>query len=124
MAEVGKRIAERRKELGMSQEELADKLGYSGKSTICKIETGHNDITTSSVAEFAKALNTTIDYLMGWEKTTDEILERRKFEDFMHSLQERPDIMRLINIALASSKEQIESVTTMLEAFGREKVKR
>lgn len=68
MAEIGKRIREKREELGMTQEELASKLGYKNKSSIAKIETGANDIVQSKVVEFANILNTTVAYLMGWEK--------------------------------------------------------
>lgn len=69
---IGERIRERREELGLSQEELAIKLGYKSRSTINKIESGINDITQSKVAEFAKALNTTPAYLMGWEEDKKE----------------------------------------------------
>lgn len=62
-----KRIKQRREELGMSQDELAKKLGYKSRSTIAKIEKGENDITQSKIAAFAKALNTTPSYLMGWD---------------------------------------------------------
>ena len=68
---IGKRIKERREELGLSQEDLAIKLGYKSRSTINKIESGINDITQSKVIEFAKALNTTPAYLMGWEEKDD-----------------------------------------------------
>lgn len=63
------RIRSRRKELGMSQEELAEKVGYKTKSSINKIELGQNDIAQSKIYEFAKALRTTPAYLMGWEDT-------------------------------------------------------
>ena len=65
--ELYKRIKARREELGMSQEELATKLGYKSRSTINKIEMGKNDITQSKIKAFAQALNTTPAYLMGWE---------------------------------------------------------
>ena len=54
MADIGKRIKEKRESLGMTQEELASKLGYKNKSSIAKIETGTNDIVQSKVVEFAK----------------------------------------------------------------------
>ena len=46
----------RREELKMSQQELADKLGYTSRSTITKIESGENDLTQSKIEAFAKAL--------------------------------------------------------------------
>lgn len=67
MADIGKRIKEKRESLGMTQEELASKLGYKNKSSIAKIETGTNDIVQSKVVEFANILDTTVAYLMGWE---------------------------------------------------------
>lgn len=59
------RIKARREELGMSQEELAKRTGYTDRSSIAKIESGVNDITQSKVVAFAKALHTTVSYLMG-----------------------------------------------------------
>ena len=64
---IGSRIKERRELLNLSQEELALKLGYKSRSTINKIESGINDISQSKVVEFAKVLQTTPAYLMGWE---------------------------------------------------------
>lgn len=58
----------RRKEMGLTQEELAERLGYKSKSTINKIELGINDIPQSKVVKFATALNTTPAYLMGWDE--------------------------------------------------------
>lgn len=61
----GERVRQRREELGLSQDELARKLGYRSRSTINKIELGKNDIGQSKIIAFAKALETTIDYLLG-----------------------------------------------------------
>lgn len=72
MADIGKRIKEKREALGMTQEELASKLGYKNKSSIAKIETGTNDIVQSKVAEFATVLDTTVAYLMGWDNERSE----------------------------------------------------
>lgn len=76
MSTVGNNILNRRKELGLTQEELAKIMGYKSKSTINKIEMGINDIPQSKIVKFAKALNTTPAYLMGWEneeKSPDEL---------------------------------------------------
>ena len=70
MSEIGKRIKFRRETLGLTQEELAKRLGYKSKTTIAKIESGANDIVQSKVKEFAAALDTTIAYLMDWEENT------------------------------------------------------
>ena len=69
MKSIGSKIKEKREEMKLTQEELASMLGYKSKSTVNKIEMGVNDITQSKIVAFAKALNTTPSYLMGWEDT-------------------------------------------------------
>lgn len=63
--ELYKRIKIRREELGMSQQDLATKLGYKSRSSINKIELGENDIPQSKIAAFAMALETSEAWLMG-----------------------------------------------------------
>lgn len=71
---IGLRIAQRRKELGLTQGELAEKMGYKSKSTINKIEKCLNDVAQSNVVNFANALQTTEAYLMGWTDNPDKNL--------------------------------------------------
>lgn len=68
---IGKRIKICREALGLTQAELAKKVGYKSNTTINKIELDINDIPLSKVKDFAKALNTTTAYLMGWEDKND-----------------------------------------------------
>ena len=72
MITVGDRIRNRRIELGLSQEEIASRAGYGGKSSICKLERAGNDITMKQVRRLAPALECTQAYLMGWEETDKE----------------------------------------------------
>ena len=66
---TSRRILQRRLELGLSQEELAQRMGYRSKSSITKLEKGVNDIPQSKVEEFAAALETTPAWLMGLDNT-------------------------------------------------------
>ena len=65
MSELSTRLHLRRKELGLSQEELAQRMGYRSKSSITKLEKGINDLPQSKVEELATALETTPAYLLG-----------------------------------------------------------
>ena len=62
---VGANIKKRRFELNMSQQDLADAMGYKTRSTIAKIESGENDVTQKRLAKFAEVLDTTVEALMG-----------------------------------------------------------
>lgn len=64
----------------MSQQELADKLGYKSRSAVNKIELGINDLTQSKIKLFAEALNTTPAYLMGW---TDDVDDEAVYENII-----------------------------------------
>lgn len=73
--ELSKRIRVRREELKLSQDELAKLLGYKSRSTIAKIESGENDLSQTKIEAFAKALQTTTSYLMGWDSPTSLDIE-------------------------------------------------
>lgn len=64
---IGERIKNRRKELKMSQDELAMKLGYKSRSSINKIELNARNLTQSKIKAFADALEVTPEYIMGWD---------------------------------------------------------
>ena len=56
MAAFGQKVKTLRKAAGLSQEELAKKLGFSHKSSISKIELGRADIPTGKIEPLAEAL--------------------------------------------------------------------
>lgn len=65
---VGKRIKERRNELHMSVDEMAVKLNKN-RATIYRYEKGDIENLPIDILEpLAKALDTTPQYLMGWDK--------------------------------------------------------
>lgn len=67
MHKIYSNIKARRLELNMSQSALAEKTGYSDKGMISRIENGQIDISYSKILDFAKALLTTPQSLMGWD---------------------------------------------------------
>ena len=69
---VADRIITRRKELHLSQEEVAKKLGLSDRSSITKIEKSGNEITIKNIGRIAEVLNCTVEYLMGFENKNDD----------------------------------------------------
>ena len=95
MADVGKIIAETRKKRGLTQEELASRVGYKTKSAINKIELGNRDLPQKKSAAFAEALGVTPAYLMGWEEVqkkndtlSDIVIRLRTDKDFFSVVEE------------------------------------
>ena len=62
---IGDRIKQRRLELGLSQDEVAKKVGYQSRSSINKLESSRN-LPLTKVEMMAKALECSPGYLMGW----------------------------------------------------------
>ncbi len=61
---VGTNIKKRRFELRMSQQELAEAMGYKTRSTIAKIESGENDVSQKKLQRFAAVLDTSVEALI------------------------------------------------------------
>ena len=102
---VGERIKAIREERKISQLELARRLGLKDKSSVCKIEKSGDNISTKSIKSYAKALNVTPAFLMGWTHEEREELApenetelqriiREERNSYRHDLAERIVKMR------------------------------
>jgi repressor LexA len=79
---INDRIAARRRELGLTLEELGDAVGVS-KSTVRKWETGYiENMRQDKISKLSKALQCSPAYLMGWnnEPNTPTPLTRELVE--------------------------------------------
>ena len=108
MSTVGENILLMRKQLGLTQEELAKRMGYKSKSTINKIELGINDIPQSKIVQFAEVLGTTPAHLMGWNK------EELKNPPEMRELSEGEEM--LLNLFRQVPEDQQQLVLGMIRA--------
>ena len=63
LTDMGVRIAQRRKELRITQEQLADKIGVSLQTVSC-IELGKKAVRPENLANLCKHLDVTTDYIL------------------------------------------------------------
>lgn len=83
---IGDRIKQRRIELGIDAEELAEKIGKS-RATIYRYENGDIENMPTTVLEpIAKALNITPAYLMGWIQENEWDISSKRLEDSFNAL--------------------------------------
>lgn len=107
--EIGAKIKMLRMQQGLSQQQLADKLHYKSRSTINKVELGINEIHPTKIYAFARALNTSPEYLMGTNK--DPILYDNKIDimledgSFMKFTFNDTKIKKAINFLIKLEKE-------------------
>lgn len=122
---IGMRIKERRKELKMSADELAKKLGKD-RSTIYRYEKGDIENLPLDILEpIAEALETSPASLMGWqvEEKSDEQIEKsaNKLADLMLRIEfdeeEDLDFLNMIeeySQLPAPKKEQVREYVHLL----------
>ena len=99
---VGERIAARRKDLNMTQEELARKLGYKSRSSVNKIELSWAKVPLSKLQKVAAARDCDAAYLMGWQEETcrrDDLIQKQH-EEINEIFDRMPPELRAHAIAL------------------------
>ncbi len=89
LKELGARVRQYRTERGMSQEELANLVGYTSeyaRSSINKIEAGKSDLPASKISALADALCVPVGRLMGWEEF-DQKLDTESIQSKVSALE-------------------------------------
>ena len=116
MSEIGKNIRKLREKRGMSQEELAIKIGYKSKSSINKIELGLNDVSRSKVELIADALYTTPAVLMGW--VDEEVREQDEvLANLVLKLRNDEKMLAWVVKLTDLSEEKRQALTPVIDAF-------
>ena len=87
---VGERIKNRRKEIGMSADVLAKRIGVS-RSTIFRYENGSiENLPMSNLEPIAKTLYTSVQYLMGWDDNEAPTISGERIpylpDDMVHAM--------------------------------------
>lgn len=101
---IGKKVKARREELGLTQEELAKKLGYKSKSTINKIELDKNDVSQTKLKRLAEVLEVDVTYFL---KTDDQ--------------SEPPEhIAKYVDLLLRMSPEKQNQVISYINFLSKE----
>lgn len=112
--DIGQRIKKRRKELGLSAEQLGEKLGKN-RATIYRYENGDIENLPLDILEpIAEALATTPQYLMGWEKVQKN---NDAIADIVIRLRTDGEFLDVVSCLLSLDSEKIISVKQLVSAF-------
>jgi len=107
---TAERIRARRLELGMTQQELADKLGYTSKSSIGKIENGNQELPMKLLKKVAKALQISPQDLIEWkDPEAEEAAQDLRLLALFHSLDSegQADVMDFLEVKVNRMKKDI-----------------
>lgn len=104
---IGERIKQRRMELGLSVDEVAEKLGKN-RATVYRYESNEiENLPVGTLEPLAKILETTPAQLMGWEDEAQDENYRRIFARNLNRFLEingknQADIATLLNVSQAA----------------------
>ena len=104
-------VLSRRKHLGLTQDELAKRVGTS-KQMVSKYELGQRSPKVTMANAFAEALDTTLDELLGVDKADAESL-------FVEEVQEDPEIRIVTDMMKKMTKEQKQQVIDIIRVVLR-----
>lgn len=106
------RIKNRRIELGLTQLEVAKRIGLTSKAAVSKIENQGDNVTLKNIEKLASALDCSTSYLMGWTDIYGNELniEHTASEKRMLAMYRRLDAYRRLIaenmlVALAENEE-------------------
>ena len=108
-------IRELRKLNGWTQEELAQRMGYTDRSTIAKIEAGKVDLTQSKILEFANIFGVDPGDLLGWEETEPEYYFDKESAELAEFAHKNPEYKVLFDASRKVKPEDIEFVLQMIK---------
>lgn len=100
-------IKELRKEKNMSQEELGKRVGKS-KVAICNYENGINFPSLDTLIALAKALDCSVDYLLGVEY--DELEQLRRDEYILKSIKRNNTVYEYLLQDTRNNVKKIEEI--------------
>ena len=107
---IGHRIKERRKALKMSADELGKRLGKN-RATVYRYENGDiENLPIDILAPIAEALETTPQYLMGWDTETKKAAPE-------HGSGQSEAKAKLFALADECTEEEAERLLQMMELF-------
>lgn len=84
---------------GMSQADLAEKVGYIGRSAISKVENGERDISQSMIAKYAEALGVSPTFLLYGEETPTNQKDDGRVQEFVELFGQLSDEQKTLIIA-------------------------
>lgn len=108
-----------RKYLNMSQEELADRLGYKSYTTIQKWESGVSEPPLKKLKQLAEIFDMDMDVLTNNRLMTEEEFLSQKVRDFV---QKHPDTFSVDPIDLPEDIRDLITLYRKLNDLGRSRV--
>lgn len=110
---IGLRIKARRIELNLTQEELAARLGNKSRASVCTVENGKEDLTTTRIKQYAAALECDPSYLMGWADAPIDYDTKQDISEEKRRMENYGEIIAAYNAASPDTQAAVRAILHM-----------
>lgn len=114
----GKRLKKLRKEAGITQKELADKIGVN-RATIAGYETKGKEPSYDTLIKIARALNCSLDVLLDYQGK--ESASDPKIQGFYEKLSQREDLQLLLRETEDLNPDSVKRIVKIINLIKEEK---
>ena len=115
---IGEKIKARRIQLGWSQRDLAEKMGYKNHSIIARTEAGTVDLPQSRLDQFAQVLGVSHAYLLGLV-TEEESNKNDRLAKLILKMRKDPEFFEAVSNMEELSSAEFETIKNLLVSLRR-----
>ena len=114
MSKFSERLAALRRERGLTQAALAERLGIS-KSAVSMYERGNREPELELLQAMADLFGVSVSSLLGREEPL--VNGDAELTAYLESLRDRPELRMLFSVTKHASKEDVEAAVKIIEAL-------
>lgn len=115
MSGFSEKLASCRKAAGMTQAELAAKVGIS-KSAVSMYERGNREPEIELLEKFADCFHVSVNTLLG-RQDPELVNDDPELTAYLQELRDRPEMRMLFSLTRGAKKEDVEAAVRIIEAL-------
>ena len=116
MSGFSEKLSSLRRASGLTQAELAARLGIS-KSAVSMYERGNREPELELLEKMADVFGVSINTLLGRKEPESLVNNDAELTSYLEELRDRPEMRMLFSVTRGATKEDVEAAVRIIEAL-------